>query len=90
MKLIYSHEAREKIRHLHPEVKSGIKRLLEDLSENSHMGKPLQRELTGFWSVRFKKYRVIYKPGHDGKSIQIYTLGERKNIYDDFSPSHQF
>lgn len=83
MALIYSHEAKEQIRTLHPETKQGIKAVLEGLVENPHSGKPLQRELIGFWSIDYKRYRAIYQPQQNG-DIQIHVIGHRTEIYNDF------
>ena len=85
MILTYSHEAKERIRFLPPEIKKGIKEILEGLSENPYLGKPLQRELSGFWSVAFKHYRIIYKILDDQNKIGVYSLGRRKDIYEEFS-----
>jgi len=85
MTLLYAQEARDRIRSLPPEIKRGVRQALESLQENPSMGKPLQRELTGFWSLSYKRHRIIYKPLADQKTIRIYTLGERKRIYQDFA-----
>ena len=87
MNLVYSHESRERIRSLSPEAKKGIKEILESLSDNPYLGKPLQRELTGFRSIAFKRYRVVYKIMNDESQLKIYSVGHRKEIYTDFSKS---
>lgn len=87
MKLIYSREAREKIRRLPPEIKKGIRDLLETLLETPDSGKPLERELTGFWSIRHQRHRIIYRKSLDGKAIEIVTVGHRERIYEEMSRS---
>ena len=84
MKLLYTREAKERIRKLPPEIKKGIRALLELLPQNLSMGKFLQRELSGYCSLRFKNYRVIYKINGNPKNILIYTLGHRVGVYEDF------
>ncbi|MBI4411291.1 MAG: type II toxin-antitoxin system RelE/ParE family toxin [Deltaproteobacteria bacterium] len=68
-----------------PEIKQGIRLLLDELQKNPHSGKPLQRELTGFYSLRYKRHRIIYKPISDRKEIRIYSIGPRKEIYAEFT-----
>ncbi len=84
MKLTYTHEAKDKIRKLPPETKKGIQKLLELLPETPFLGKPLQKELAGYYSLRFKNNRVIYKVTLNSKNIVIYTLGHRKDVYENF------
>ncbi len=82
MTLIYSKEARDRIKTIPPEVKRGIKEALEDLRVSPYQGKPLQKELEGFYSLRFEKYRIIYEMISPQK-IYIRTLGHRKDIYEE-------
>ncbi|MBU0506495.1 MAG: type II toxin-antitoxin system RelE/ParE family toxin [bacterium] len=46
---------------LPPIIEKGIRVLLEELQDEPYLGKALQRDLTGYRSVPFKRYRVIYK-----------------------------
>ncbi len=85
--LRYSQQAKERIRCLPPQVKSGVKKSLEGLQQDPYQGKTLKRELTGFWSLRFKTYRIIYKIDVSKKKIEVYSLGLRKNIYEEVSHS---
>ena len=80
--IIYSETSRKIIRRLHPSIKPLIKQRIEGLREDPFLGKALERELTGYYSLRSKKYRVIYRLDHPGKTIQIHYLGYRKDIYD--------
>ena len=69
---------------LHPSIKPLIRQKIDALRENPFLGKALERELTGYYSLKTKKYRVIYRLDHPGKTIQIHYLGYRKDIYDLF------
>ena len=84
MILAYSSEAKERIRSLPPEVKRGVKEILDGLGNNPYLGKPLQRELSGFWSIAFRYYRIIYKILDSENRLLIYSIGRRKEIYEDF------
>jgi mRNA interferase RelE/StbE len=82
--IVYSETSRKIIRRLHPSIKPLIKQKIESLREDPFLGKALERDLTGYYSLRSKKYRVIYRLDHPGQAIQIYYLGYRKDIYDIF------
>lgn len=87
MILIYSQESGEQIRILPPEIKKGIKQVIELLKQNPYSGKMLQKELMGFRSIAFKRYRIIYKILTEKNILRIYAVGARKNIYINFSRS---
>ncbi len=80
--IIYSETSRKIIRRLHPSLKPLIKQKIESLREDPFLGKALERELTGYYSLRTKKFRVIYRLDHPGKTVQIHYLGYRRDIYD--------
>lgn len=85
MKLLYTKEARDEIRGLAPEIKQGIRRTLEELRGNPYLGKPLRVDLKGFYSLPFKRYRVLYKIELAKQTIQIYSIGHRSTVYTRFS-----
>ena len=82
--IVYSETSRKIIRRLHPSLKPLIKQKIESLREDPFLGKALERELTGYYSLRTKKFRVIYRLDHPGKTVQIHYLGYRQDIYDLF------
>lgn len=81
--LTYTLEAKKRIRHLHPTIKPQIKKALEELKENPFLGKRLQRELSGLWTLVVRNHRVIYFIDEDKNRLEILTLGLRKTIYDE-------
>lgn len=87
MKVYYSQEARDQIRSLAPEIKKGIRRSLELLFENPCLGKPLLRELKGFWSLAFKRYRILYRFKKPASEIQVYSIGHREDVYENLAKS---
>jgi mRNA-degrading endonuclease RelE of RelBE toxin-antitoxin system len=44
-------------------------------------GKPLQRELSGYWSARRGAYRVVYRLGHEGQRIVVVRIDHRSDVY---------
>jgi mRNA-degrading endonuclease RelE of RelBE toxin-antitoxin system len=50
-----------RIRKLHPQIKPVVKSKIEKLQDNPFSGKWLENELTGYPSMRAKRFRVVYK-----------------------------
>ena len=86
-KLLYSQTSREQIRGLHPEIRSVIKSRIQGLREDPFPGKILERELSGYRSLRAKRFRVIYKVKEKKQVIEIHHVGRRKDIYQLFRES---
>jgi mRNA interferase RelE/StbE len=83
-KVRFTQEASRLITSLHPEIKRQIKQSLNELRTNPYTGKDLQAELSGFISFRIKQYRIIYDIDDDQKSIQVYYVGRRRDVYEQF------
>ena len=82
--LLYSETSRMQIRKLHPRIKSAVKSKIEKLQENPYSGKWLERELSGYLSVRTKRFRVVYKVKDSDQIVEIHYVGHRKDIYELF------
>jgi mRNA interferase RelE/StbE len=74
-------ELRNLIRHLHPSLKRKVRSALLDILEDPACGKPLKRELDGYWSLPIGRFRIIYRPDEQG--IEIAAIGPRRSIYED-------
>jgi mRNA interferase RelE/StbE len=72
---------REIIRHLHPRLKREIRAALVDILADPACGKPLEKELEGYWSLRVKRHRIIYRPDNEG--AEIVAIGFRRTIYEE-------
>ena len=81
-KMRFTPEASRLISKFHPENKKLIKQALVELRQNPHTGKDLQEELSGFKSLRLKNYRIIYNINEDKNFIQIYHIGQRRDVYE--------
>lgn len=82
--LLYSETSHIQIKKLHPHLRPVIKAKIEQIREDPYTGKFLERELSGYLSLRAKRYRIIYKILEDEKVIQIHYVGHRKDIYELF------
>jgi mRNA interferase RelE/StbE len=83
-RLRFTPEASRLISSLHPEIKKHIKNDLDENHENPHVGKDLQEELSGFKSLRSKRYRIIYDIDENRKTIRVYYVGRRRDVYEQF------
>jgi len=83
-RLLYSESARNQIRYLPPELKMIIRKRLKQLAENPYIGKHLEKELSQYYSLRAKRFRIIYMVKESAKTIEIHYVGHRKDIYELF------
>lgn len=59
-----------------------IKRAIEErlMTHPDIFGKPLQRNLRGYWKLRVGDYRVVFKVL--GENIHIFGIIHRKEVYN--------
>ena len=84
LRLKFTPEAARLIAKLHPEGKKLIKSGLDELRQNPFLGDDLQQELSGFKSYKIKRYRVLYAVNEEEEVIQIYYVGHRRDVYEQF------
>ncbi len=83
-RILYSETSRNQIKSLHPELKPIIKRSIERLSEDPLLGKALEKDLSGFRSLRTRRFRILYKVDDETRAVLIYYVGLRKDVYELF------
>ena len=84
-KPVYAAACRRQILRLPPALKPLVKRAIEQLAQDPHTGKRLECELSGYLSLRAKRYRVIYRVDESSRTIEIHYIGYRRDIYEVFS-----
>ncbi|HXW69133.1 MAG TPA: type II toxin-antitoxin system RelE/ParE family toxin [Dissulfurispiraceae bacterium] len=67
----------------HPELKRKIKAALQVILNDAQAGKVLKDELEGLRSFRVGKFRIVYRIGAKGQTIEIAAIGPRKSIYEE-------
>jgi len=82
--LLYSETSRKQIRKLYPQIKPVVKSKIQKLQENPFSGKWLEKELSGYISMRAKRFRIIYKIRDNDQTVEIHYVGHRKDIYELF------
>jgi mRNA interferase RelE/StbE len=81
-RLLYSETSCNHIKQLHPALKAIIRSRLDQLSKEPFIGKRLERELSGYWSLRARRFRIIYKVNEAKQIIEIHYVGHRKDVYE--------
>jgi len=80
----FTPEASRIIAHLPPEGKRLIRTAIDELTLLPFRGDELHMELSGFRSLKSRRYRIIYKINESCSSVDIYYVGQRKDVYDNF------
>ena len=83
-KIRFTPEAGRLLSKLHPEGKRLVKAALDELRQNPYSGDDLQQDLSGFKSYKTKGYRVLYDVSEEEEVIQIYYIGHRRDVYEQF------
>jgi mRNA-degrading endonuclease RelE of RelBE toxin-antitoxin system len=84
LKIKFTSEAAKLLTKFHPESKKLIKSALNELRQNPFLGDDLQEELAGFNSYKSKRYWILYNLNEDANVIQVYYIGHRRDVYDQF------
>lgn len=80
----FTPEAGDLVKRFHPENKRQIRSAIKAIRQNPNAGGDLQEELFGFKSYKSKRYRIIYKLNEKEKIIEIYYVGHRSDVYEQF------
>jgi mRNA interferase RelE/StbE len=67
---------------LHPHIKRKLRGALGAMAADPACGKPLKEELSGLWSLRVGKFRVIYRV-KTARQIELIAFGPRERIYEE-------
>ena len=51
------------------------------LEEPRRVGKPLQRELEGYWSARRGAYRLVYRIDGKASTLRVVRIDHRADVY---------
>lgn len=79
MKVLLRSNAEKQFRKLPPPEKKKVGKKLRLLEQDQIIGKPLQGDYIGSYSLRAWPYRVIYTI--KGNSIIIYSIAHRQGVY---------
>ena len=80
----FTPEAARLLASFHPDNRKLIKSALHELKQNPYLGDELQEELSGFRSYKPRRYRIIYSIDEENQSINIFHIGHRRDVYEQF------
>lgn len=83
-RIVYSETSLKQVRSLHPQLKPVVKRGIERLEGDPYLGKALEKDLSGYRSLRTRKFRILYKVDDETRTVRIHYIGPRKDIYELF------
>ena len=69
------------LRTLPPQTKGYIRQACDDLCRDPWQGKSLRDELAGYYSLRAKRFRVVYEIQRQTVTVIVVGIGPRKTIY---------
>ena len=84
MRVRFTPEVAELLSRFHPENKKLIKAAIKELPQDPCSGGDLQEELSGFKSYKSKRYRILYRLNEEENAVEIYYVGHRRDVYDQF------
>ena len=73
----------ERLRHLSPDLKRGIREAIRAIAIDPGRGEPLKRELQGYMKYRVRRFRIVYRADHRAKTVAIMAVGPRRSVYED-------
>lgn len=80
-RIIVAPEAKKGLKTVAKIYRKGIAEVIDVLKEDPHIGKPLTRELIGWYTYKVGVYRVVYKINEADKVVNIINTGHRASIY---------
>ncbi len=84
LRIRFTPEAARLLSKIHPENKKLIKAAIKELRQDPHSGDDLEEELSGFKSYKIKRYRILYKINEEENVIEVYYIGHRRDVYEQF------
>lgn len=81
MKLALSKDAQKQYSRLPKPQKSKILKKLTELERNPYVGKKLEGELKGLYSLRAWPYRILYGINEDKQIIEVHKIAHRQGAY---------
>lgn len=80
-KLFISTRASNSLKKLPKAHQKAIIAAFEDIEEDPFLGKPLERNLLGQFSLRVWVYRIVYRVNQKDNKILVLKVGHRGKVY---------
>ena len=72
----------ERIRHLPPDLKRGVREAIRAIGLDPGKGEPLKRELEDYMKYRVRRFRIVYRVDRGAKAINVMAVAHRRTIYE--------
>ncbi len=79
--ILFESPAEKAFRKLDRSIQKRVVEKIEQLQHNPQLGKPLGSELSGMWSLRIGKFRVLYTIDSGKLVILVLEIEHRKRAY---------
>ena len=73
----------DRVRHLPPDVKRGIKQAIRAICVDPARGEPLERELGGYRKYKVRRFRIVYAVDSKERAVRIFAVGHRRTVYEE-------
>ncbi len=83
MKIEFSNHASRQMKKLHRRTKlfQTLKSAIYELADEPYLGKMLEGEFEGMWSLRVNDWRVVYEIHDKHLVVHIVSIADRKESY---------
>ena len=81
IKVIIPTKIVKQIKKIHQADQKKVSRKLHQLAKDPYLGKPLQGEMAGYFSLKAWPLRIIYTFDSVNKTIEVNAVGYRGDIY---------
>lgn len=80
-RIVLKSRACKQLRKLQWKDQKRIASAINELTHDPFIGKKLEGELTGLWSLRVWPYRIVYIIQKNIVTVTIVAIGDRKDVY---------
>jgi mRNA-degrading endonuclease RelE of RelBE toxin-antitoxin system len=80
--IILSDTVQKYVRIASPDLKALLKKKLKKLKDAPAIGRPLLKQLSGYYSLRTNKLRIIYKVFREKQILEVHYMGPRRDLYE--------
>ncbi|MBI3333011.1 MAG: type II toxin-antitoxin system RelE/ParE family toxin [Candidatus Omnitrophica bacterium] len=84
-RLLITPKVQAALRTFPPETKRTLRRALEDICKDPWIGKPLRDEFAGLYSLRARRFRVIYQIQRQTITVVVIAIGPRERVYEELA-----
>ena len=83
--LVIAPRIADRIRHLPPDLKRGIREAMRAITEDPALGEPLKEELQEYRKYKVRRFRIVYQIDRSARKIMIMSVGHRRAIYEELA-----